>query len=104
GHRAAMSYPRLVGYAHHPQAKSEEFSNEIILLVIEGSAAEMTDRSGVINRMIVDLVNESTLARFPNAIRHHVHRAIERNFGPLLRTRRAIFHFRFPTRMRKQLI
>jgi hypothetical protein len=23
GHGAAMSYPRLVGYAHHPQAKSE---------------------------------------------------------------------------------
>ena len=25
GHRAAMSYSRLVGYAHHPQAESEEF-------------------------------------------------------------------------------
>jgi hypothetical protein len=23
GHRAAMSYPRLVGYAHHPQAESK---------------------------------------------------------------------------------
>ena len=25
GHRAAMSYPRLVGYADHPQAKGEQF-------------------------------------------------------------------------------
>src|SRR6266550_7025367 len=29
GHRAAMSYPRLVGYADHPQAESEQFSDEI---------------------------------------------------------------------------
>ena len=51
GHRAAMSYPGLVGYAHHPQAKSEEFSNKIVFFNVESRAAEMTDRRRVIERM-----------------------------------------------------
>src|SRR5450432_4280244 len=51
GHRAAMSYPCLVRDAHHPETKREQFSNEIILFVIERGAAEMTDRGGVIDRV-----------------------------------------------------
>src|SRR5436305_6638189 len=65
GHRAAMSYPGLVGYAHHPQAESEKFSDEIIFLVIKRGAAEMTDRRGVIDRRAIFLVHERALARFP---------------------------------------
>jgi len=57
-----MSYPRLVGYAHHPQAESEKFSDEIIFFVIERRAAEMTDRSGVIDRRAVFFMNESPFA------------------------------------------
>src|ERR1700751_1046700 len=38
GHRAAMSYPCLVGDTHHPQAESEQFSDKIIFLVIERGA------------------------------------------------------------------
>src|SRR5204863_5288629 len=40
GHRAAMSYPRLVGHTHHSQACGEKFFYEIIFLVIEGGAAK----------------------------------------------------------------
>src|ERR1044071_7960959 len=72
GHRAAMSYPRLVGYAYHPQAESEQFSDEIIFFVVERGAAEMTDRSCVIDRGAVFLVHECALARFPKAVCHHV--------------------------------
>src|SRR5437016_7120062 len=68
GHRAAMSYPCLVGYAHHPQAKSEQFSNEIIFFVIEGGAAEMADRGCVIDRIAVLFVYEGALTGFPNPI------------------------------------
>ena len=50
GHRAAMSYPRLVGHANHPQASGEEFFDQIIFLVIKRGAAEMTNSSGVIDR------------------------------------------------------
>src|SRR5258708_39577402 len=98
-----MSYPRLVGYAHHPQAKSEKFFDEIIFFVIERSSAEMTDRSCMIDGRAVLFVNEGSLARFPNAFRHHVHRAIQRHFSPFLCARRAIFHFRLAPGMCKQL-
>ena len=104
GHRAAMSYTGLVGYAHHPQAESEQLFDKIILFVVERGAAEMADRSRVIDRAIIDLMHEGTLARFPNAISYHVHRAIHGNFRPFFRARRAILHFRFAARVRKKLI
>src|SRR5207253_11189878 len=66
GHRAAMSYPRLVGYADHSQAESEEFSDEIIFFVVESGAAEMANRRRVIDRRAVLLVHERALARFPD--------------------------------------
>src|SRR4030095_2899197 len=50
GHRAAMSYSRLVGYAHHPQASGEKLFDEIIFLVIERGATEMTNSGGMIDR------------------------------------------------------
>src|SRR5262250_2395004 len=40
GHRAAMSYPGLVGHTDHAQASGEQLFNEIIFLVVECSAAE----------------------------------------------------------------
>jgi len=99
-----MSYPRLVGYAHHPQAESEKFFDQIIFFVIERGAAQMTDRGRVIDGRAVLFVNEGSLARLPDAVRHHVHRAIQRNVGPFFRTRGAIFHFRFAPIVREQLI
>src|SRR5437868_13853585 len=71
GHRATMSYPRLVGYADHPQAESEKFSDEKIFFVIECGTAEMTNRGRVIDRCAVLFVHERPLARLPDAIRHH---------------------------------
>ena len=47
GHRAAMSYPGLVGHTDHAQASGEEFFDQIIFFVIERGAAEMADRSCV---------------------------------------------------------
>src|SRR5438128_6090435 len=114
GHRAAMSYPRLVGHTDHAQAGGEKFLDQISFFVIERGAAEMADRCGVIDIRSVHLsatgrircgeLDECALARFPNAIRHHVHRSIKRDFRPLLRARRAIFHFRLATGMSEQLI
>jgi len=104
GHRAAMSYPRLVGHTHHPQAEGEQFFDEIIFFVVERCAAEMTDRSRVIDRGAILLVHERALARFPDAVRHHVHRAIERNVRPFFRARCAIFHFCLAAIVREQLI
>src|SRR6516162_9163638 len=45
GHRAAMSYPGLVGHTDHAQASGKQFFDEIIFFVIERSAPEVTDRS-----------------------------------------------------------
>src|SRR2546430_701861 len=64
----------------------------------------MADRCRVVDRVAVLLVHKCALARFPHAIRYHVHRSIKRNFRPLFRARRTIFHFRFASRMREQLI
>src|SRR2546429_1955751 len=77
GHRAAMSYPRLVGYADHPQAEREKFTDEIIFFDIEGRAAEMTDRSRVIDRHAVFFMNERPFARLPDPVRYHVQCAIQ---------------------------
>jgi len=62
GHRAAMSYPRLVGYADHPQAESEKFSDKIVFFDIERGAAEMTNRGRVIDRHAVLFVYEGPFA------------------------------------------
>src|SRR5438876_6263638 len=114
GYRAAMSYPRLVGHTDYAQAGGEKFFDEIIFFVIERGAAEMADRCGVIDIRSVHLsatgrircgeLDECTLARFPNAIRHHIHRTIERDFRPILRARRAIFYFGLTSRMSEQLV
>jgi hypothetical protein len=61
GHRAAMSYPRLIGHTDHPQAGGKKFLYEIIFFVIERGAAEMTDRSGVIDDGAVLIVHERAL-------------------------------------------
>src|SRR5439155_12942907 len=63
GHRAAMSYPRLVGHTDHPQASGKKFLYEIIFFVIQRSAAEMADRGGVIDCCPVLLLNEGALWR-----------------------------------------
>src|SRR4029434_4688000 len=57
GHRAAMSYPGLVGHTDHAQASGEKFFYEIILFVIECGAAEVANRGSVIDRRAVLLVN-----------------------------------------------
>ena len=49
GHRAAMSYPGLVGHTDHAQASGEQFFNEIIFFVVERSTAEVANGSGVID-------------------------------------------------------
>src|SRR6266496_1730423 len=104
GHRAAMSYPGLVGHTDHPKASGEELFDQIIFFVVERGAAEMAKRGGVIDCRTVFLPNECAFARFPNTIGHHVHRAIELNFRPLFRARRAIFYFRLASGMGEQLI
>ena len=62
GHRAAMSYPRLVGYADHPQAESKKFSDKIVFFDIERGTAEMTDRGRVIDGHAVLFVDECAFA------------------------------------------
>ena len=99
-----MSYPGLVGHTDHAQASGEEFFDEIILFVIERGAAEMADRSRVIDCRPVLLADEGALTRLPDAVGDHVHRAIQRNCRPLSRARGAIFYFRFALRMREQLV
>src|SRR6266576_4689639 len=49
GHRAAMSYPGLVGHTDHPQASGEELFDQIIFFVVERGAAEMAKRGSVID-------------------------------------------------------
>jgi hypothetical protein len=99
-----MSYPGLVGHTDHAQASGKQFFNEIIFFVVERSAAEMANGSGVIDSRSIDLPNECAFARFPDAFGHRVHRAIKRHFSPFLGARRAVLHFCFAPGMREQLI
>src|SRR4029453_17185758 len=99
-----MSYTSLVGHTNHAQASGEKLFDEIIFLVIQCRAAEMTYSRCVIDRNAVLLVHKRALAQFPNTLGNHVYRALEWNLRPLPRPRRAIFHFRFAPRMHEQLI
>src|SRR6266852_7316324 len=62
GHRAAMSYPGLVGHTDHAQACGEKFLDEIIFFVIKRSAAEMTNRGCLVYRRTIFLAHERALA------------------------------------------
>src|SRR5947208_16675936 len=95
GHRAAMSYPGLVGHTDHSQASGEKLFDKIIFFVIECRAPEMTYRRGVIDNRGVLFVHECTLPRFPDAVGDHVHRALQWNLLPLASTRYAVLHLRF---------
>src|SRR6266571_8414428 len=61
GHRAAMSYPGLVGHTDHAQASGEKFFDEIIFFVVERGAAEVADRRRVIDGCPILLSNEGAL-------------------------------------------
>src|SRR5207244_6147302 len=68
GHRAAMSYPRLVGYADHSQASSKQFFYQIIFFVVEGGTAEMAYCGCVIDRRLVFFAHEVALACFRDSV------------------------------------
>src|SRR5262252_6503489 len=53
GHRAAMSYPGLVGHTDHAQASGEKLFDEIILFVIQCRATQVTYRRRMIDRNAV---------------------------------------------------
>src|SRR5207244_12477608 len=99
-----MSYPGLVGHTDHSQASGEKLFDKIIFFVIECRAPEMTYRRGVIDNRGVLFVHECTLPRFPDAVGHHVHRALQWNLLPLASTRCAVLHLRFTPCVREQLI
>src|SRR4029077_1716114 len=61
GHRAAMSYPSLVGHTDHAQASGEKLFNEIIFFVVQCRPPEMTYRRCVIDRNAVLLVHKRAL-------------------------------------------
>src|SRR5512133_1251405 len=62
GHRAAMSYTGLVGHTDHAQASGEKLFDEIIFLVMQCRAPEMTYRCCVIDRNPVLVVYKRALA------------------------------------------
>ena len=62
GHGGAMSYPGLVADRHHAESGGEQLLDQIILLVVEGGAAEMRDRPHLHERLAVDLLDEPALA------------------------------------------
>ena len=64
----------------------------------------MTDRRSVIDSGTINLPDKCPFPRFPNTLSHRVHRLVERHFSPFLLARRAILHFRFASRMGKQLV
>ena len=63
----------------------------------------MTDAGRVIDRPTILFVHERALARFPNSIGHHVHRAIKGDLLPRARPWGTIFYLHFATRMGEEL-
>src|SRR5437764_13330864 len=63
GHRAAMSYPGLVGHTDHAQASGEKLFDQIIFFVVESGAAEVADRGGMIDARAVFFMRERSVAR-----------------------------------------
>src|SRR5438132_14164279 len=99
-----MSYPGLVGHTDHAQAGGEEFFDKIIFFVIERGAAEMADRSRMINCCAVLLSDEGATTRFPDAVRQHVHLSINLNFRNLLLQCCLILYLRLTSRLCTHLL
>ena len=49
GHRGGVSYPRLVLHRDNAQTGREEFLDQVVLFIVEGGPAEVTDREGAIH-------------------------------------------------------
>ena len=61
GHSGAVSYARLVGNAYHSQSGTEQLLYKVILLVVEGGAAEMADGFGMHHRPAVFVLDKVAL-------------------------------------------
>ncbi len=103
GHRAGMSYPRLVRNRHHPQAGGEQLFDQVIFLVVQCGAAQMRDGGCVVDRATVFIPHKGSTACFPNAIRHHVHRSIQIQVLPVAPAGGTIADARQAVRLGKQV-
>src|SRR5690348_18265870 len=61
-----MSYSGLVADAHHAQAAAEQFFDQVILLVVQRGAAQVTNGLGVRHHFAVLFLDEGALAALPD--------------------------------------
>ena len=73
GHSGAMSYPGLVADAYHPQARSEQFLDQIVFFIVERGTAEVADRGGLHQSVAVTALDEAALPALPKPVGNHLH-------------------------------
>src|SRR5215813_473948 len=74
GHGRAMSYTGLVADADHSQANGEQFLDQVVLLNIEGGAAEVCHASGLHQHLAIPFFLKCAFAPVPYPVGNHVHR------------------------------
>ena len=85
--------------------RREELLDDVVLFVVEGRAAEAGDAERAADEPALRVGVLPALApRLQEALRHHVHRGLEIELGPLRRVRRAVQHLLLALRARDELL
>src|SRR5262245_6806889 len=104
GHRGAMSNASLVFDRENPEPAREELLDEIVFLVVEGSAAQVRDGLEVIEfHSVGGRFDEIAVASVLHQVCEAVHGPIERTLLPMVAVRRAVHDSAYPMRIRDQL-
>src|SRR5204863_4485061 len=97
-----MSYARLVLDLDGTE-RGEQLLDEVVLLVVEGRAAEVREAERAAHALAVDLPLPSLATRRDDAVGDHVHRGVEREVFPVLAVRPAVAHLVLTVRARGEL-
>ena len=91
GHGGAVADPRLVLDAHHTEA-GEQLLDEVVLLVVQGGAAEAGDAHGAVDGRPAVLPLPGFPAGADHPVRDHVHGGFQVEGFPLGPVRPAVQH------------
>ena len=104
GHRGAVADPGLVFDGDDAQSAAEELFDQVVLLVVEGGAAERAHGDDVVElEALFGGVAEAFLAGFLDASGDAVHGPVERFDFPVIGIRGTVQHMGFAVRIDRKL-
>ena len=77
-----MSYSCLIADANHAQACTKELLDQVVLFVVQRSAAKMGDGLGIHHGVPILVFDKGLISALPDAIDDHIHRGLEIEIFP----------------------